>query len=179
MRAYLLIADPRAQDIAAQHEARQIVKAHRRRTIDPAAETITVSNLRDGTTAVLVCTVRLERALSRYDVEQIIEDAALTPATGEGVFSGMEDLSHTLGFDWRGGPPQYVPIAVPVTDIYTPTALDAETAGRAVMSTESRYDDARRARDDMIRQAVAAGRTHAWCAEHFGVSRGRVGQIAT
>lgn len=180
MRAYLLIAVPSATDIAAQHEAQRIVGAHPQRAVHPDIASITVSDPSDDTataTAVHVSSLLLERALSRYDVEQLLQDAGLTPSAGEGVHSGVEHLTHTLGFDWHGGSPQYVPIAVPATDIWTPSALDAQTAGRAVMSTASRYDDARAARDAMIRQAVVAGRTHAWCAEHFGVSRGRIPQI--
>lgn len=174
---YLLLHESvlAARDIGALHEARQISRANKRMTVNPRELPLTV--VLTGPIETPAVLVAPDRGCRAGEITAMIEDAGLTPDTGEGVYSGLQDFTETIGFRWSAGP-EYVPIAVPVTDMYVPTASEARSAGKAARSGQSAYDDARAQRDDMIRAALTAGRTQAWCAEHFGVTRGRVNQIA-
>lgn len=50
-------------------------------------------------------------------------------------------------------------------------------AQRAYASAAVRSEDLRRQRNDLVRQALAAGMTHAAIAELTGLTRGRINQL--
>ena len=59
-----------------------------------------------------------------------------------------------------------------------PLVVELHKAEARYQRTSRRSEQARQQRNDLVRQALAAGWTHAEIAEATGMSRGRVGQLA-
>jgi hypothetical protein len=58
------------------------------------------------------------------------------------------------------------------------TAAELRKAEAAYQAASRRSEDARARRNEVVREALAAGWTHARIAEATGLTRGRIGQIS-
>jgi len=109
----------------------------------------------------------IARLASRIEEAEVVADRGIS----------TDPACSTVRLCWQGR--MGVTIAVAVTDEHCPDPREMRRVADEVSEIAAQDTDARERRDDLIRQALAAGMTHQQVSSHTGLTRGRIGQIAS
>lgn len=157
-------------DIAQTHEIAQLVKG--RDTIDPreaahnvVARAYTIAAHDPGYTARGV-----EQVAAEHGLEVVEANGA------HGYLPGPEGATPAMRLVWQGR--MGAVVAVAVTPHYCPDPAELRALTDQATTATRGGQEAMAQRDDLVRQALAAGMTHAQASASTGLTRGRINQIA-